>query len=413
MAQPDSETMVAAPEPRRSASRLRVAHVSGESGPRSANGVSRAVWHLANAQRALGHDVEVTTDTTSAVAPSSQAAEQAAEKVPPRRPRLLNDMRLAARFRGDTDGLLRLVTAFGPDIVHLHSIHLPVNVSLAKQLHVAGVPYCVTVHGGLFGRRRGRLKKAAFWWLWERRYLNQARFVHALTEDEAADLRSCGITAEIVVAPNGIALDQLPRVSNPRALFDLLPDIAGRRVFMFMGRLDPLQKGLDLLLEAFGRAKVSDSRLVLLGPDSKNGRATLTRLVGRLGLESSVIFLDAAGPERCADLLAGADVFVHPSRWEGVSLAVLEAAAWERPCLLTHAADPMGALGAAGAAVVVDPTVESLSEGIRALSRLDRDQLADMGRRAASIVGHTFQWSSAASALIEAYREPGERARRH
>jgi poly(glycerol-phosphate) alpha-glucosyltransferase len=411
MAPPDSET-IGPPGPRRPNGRLRVAHVSGESGPRSANGVSRAVWHLANAQRALGHDVEVTTDAPSTAATSSKAV-AAVKNVPQRRPRLLNDMRLAARFRGDTDGLLRVVTAFGPDIVHLHSIHLPVNVSLARQLQLAGVPYCVTVHGGLFGRRRGRLKKAAFWWLWERSYLNQAQFVHALTEDEAADLRSCGITAEIVVAPNGIALDQLPRPANPGALFDLLPDIAGHRVFMFMGRLDPLQKGLDLLLEAFGRAKVADSRLVLLGPDSKNGRSTLSRLVGRFGLESSVVFLDAAGPERCADLLAGADVFVHPSRWEGVSLAVLEAAAWERPCLLTHAADPMGALGAAGAAVVVDPTVESLSEGIRVLSHLDRDKLTDMGRRAASIVGSTFQWSSAASALIEAYRQPGERARRH
>jgi len=36
-----------------------------------------------------------------------------------------------------------------------------------------------------------------------------------------------------------------------------------------------------------------------------------------------------------------------------MSLAVLEAAGWEKPCLLTPAADLNGALGQAGAAVVV------------------------------------------------------------
>jgi glycosyltransferase involved in cell wall biosynthesis len=321
---------------------------------------------------------------------------------------LPKDIAVAMTFRHVLDNLVRDVMQFRPDVVHLHSIHLPANVSLAKHLRREKVPYCVTVHGGLFGRQRGRIKKSIFWWLSERAYLDDALFVHALTEHEAADLKSCGIKSDVVVVPNGIDLSSLPRARNRNALVERLPELAGKRIFLYMGRLDPVQKGLDLLIQAFARADIGSSRLVLLGPDSKDGRAGLRKMITQLGLESRVTMLDEEGPERCADLLAGAEVFVHSSRWEGVSLAVLEAAAWERACLLTHAADPMGAIGAAGGAVVVAATVEGLTEGIRRLARADRDHLADMGRRAAVVVERTFQWSSAASALVNAYRRSGD-----
>jgi glycosyltransferase involved in cell wall biosynthesis len=261
----------------------------------------------------------------------------------------------------------------------------------------------VTVHGGFFGRRYGRLKKTAFWWLYERRYLNDALFVHALTTDEAEDLAACGVRSRIVVAPNGIDVDTLAYPSNPRALFGIAPELIGQRVFMFMGRLYPEQKGLDLLVQAFARANVANARLVLLGPDWKNGRATLQRMVRSLGIESRVVFLEAASPERCADLVAGADVFVHPSRWEGVSLAVLEAAAWKKACLLSRPADPMGALQAGGGALIVDLTPESLAAGIRALSQADPAELRGMGDRARAVVTSRFRWSYAAKALVEAY----------
>ena len=56
------------------------------------------------------------------------------------------------------------VLAWQPDIVHFHSVHIPQNVALAAHLGRAGIPYCVTVHGGLFraALRRGRLKKTLF-----------------------------------------------------------------------------------------------------------------------------------------------------------------------------------------------------------------------------------------------------------
>jgi glycosyltransferase involved in cell wall biosynthesis len=392
---------------------LRVAHITGQSGPHFANGVSRAIYHLIGSERAFGHDVVAVSDqeeTTSDVVASGRGSavdrpsagrhiDQSA------RPGYVPlEVRLIPRLRKGFDTLVRRLTEFRPSIVHLHSIHVYQNVSLGRYLRHVGVPYCVTVHGGLFGRRHGRLKKAAFWWLCERAYLNGALFVHALSTDEATDLKACGVTAPIVVAPNGIDLDALPRAVDSDALFTLVPALIGHRIFLFMGRLDPVQKGLDLLIEAFARADQADARLVLLGPDWKNGRAKLQEMVNRLGLGSKVVFLEPANPQRCADLVAGADVFVHASRWEGVSLSVLEAAAWGKASLLTRAADPIGALGAGGGALTVEATVDGLADGIRALSQVEREELTAMGRRAESVVSRTFRWSGAAKTLLDAYR---------
>ena len=298
--------------------------------------------------------------------------------------------------------------------MHLHSIHVPENISLSRHLRSAHVPYCVTIHGGLShpAQQRGRMKKTALWWLGERQYLDNALFIHALTCEEAKDIRAYGVQAPTVVVPNGIDAGSLPRPDDRRALFALAPELAGHRVFMFMGRVAPIQKGLDLLVQGLSLANIPDCRLVLLGPDWRGGRASLECLVERLGLRSQVMFLDGESPQRCADLMAGADVFVHTSRWEGMSLAVLEAAVWEKPCLLTPAADPNGAIGRAGGAVVVDGTPEGIADGLRRVCSLDRSELLAMGQRAHCTVVNQFTWNRTATSLIEAYQHGRGLARR-
>lgn len=378
---------------------LRLMHLAGNSGPHAANGVGRAVYHLASAQRALGHEVGVISEQAGHIDEHHAQAVGLS-------PLLEAKVQLARRARHVSPALVRELLDNPPDIVHLHSIHVPENVSLSRHLRRAHVPYCVTIHGGLSrpAQRRSRMKKRAMWWLGERQYLENALFIHALTCEEAKDIRAYGVTAPIVVAANGIDAQGLPRPGDRAALFARAPELVGRRVFMFMGRVAPIQKGLDLLVHGWSLANIPDCRLVFLGPDWRDGRASLECLVTRLGLRPQVLFLDSESPQGCADLLAGADVFVHTSRWEGMSLAVLEAAVWEKPCMLTQAADPNHALGRAGAAVIVDQTPESIAEGLRVLCGLDRAELSALGRRAHCTVVTQFTWNRAAATLIEAYR---------
>jgi glycosyltransferase involved in cell wall biosynthesis len=355
------------------------------------------VYHVAHAQRALGHDVGIVCEV------AEHLDEHYARTVTQASP-LFARARLALSIRQPAPTLVSEIIDYRPDVVHLHSTHVPEHISLARHLRSAEVPYCVTTHGGLHNQRRGRVKKRALWWLGEREYMNHALFIHAITREEARDIATYGVTAPVLVAPNGIDLRSLPRTENPTALVARLPELAGHRVFMFMGRIAPIQKGLDLLLQGLALADIPDCRLVFLGPDWRGGRATLEPLVDRLGVRSQVTFLDSETPQRCADLIAGADVFVHTSRWEGMSLAVLEAAGWEKPSLLTRAADPNGTLGQTGAAVVVDDTPDAVADGLREMAALDRDTLLAMGQRAHHTVATRFTWDQTAATLIEAYR---------
>lgn len=376
---------------------LRIVHVGGASGRNATNGVGRAVYALSEAQRALGHDAGLVNERAEHF--DDHHSEHAR-----RSPFAAAREHLRRRTRQVSQALVDELLDFRPDIVHLHSIHVPENVLLSRHVRRANVPYCVTVHGGLCraAQQGSRIRKTALWWLGEREYLDHAIFVHALTREEALDIEAYGVKAPIVVAPNGIDAPALPRAKDPSALFAVAPQLAGHRVFLFMGRFAWLQKGLDLLLHGLSLANVPDSRLVLLGPDWKDGHAHLEHLVDRLGLRSQVVFLGQQAAQRCADLVAGADVFVHTSRWEGMSLSVLEAAVWEKPCLLTRAADPNDALGQSGGALVVEPTPESIADGLRALSTRNRTTLAMMGHQARATVVNRFTWNHTATTLIEA-----------
>jgi glycosyltransferase involved in cell wall biosynthesis len=90
------------------------------------------------------------------------------------------------------------------------------------------------------------------------------------------------------------------------------------------------QKGLDVLLEAFPAVleRAPAARLVVAGR-AGNQTPRLQRTAARLGLRSRVSFLGVRID--VPELLCAADVFVVPSRWEGLGSILLEAMALEAP----------------------------------------------------------------------------------
>jgi glycosyltransferase involved in cell wall biosynthesis len=118
-----------------------------------------------------------------------------------------------------------------------------------------------------------------------------------------------------------------------------------------------------------------------------------------------VVFAGPAFGQRKIDLVRSTDVFVHTSRWEaGVPFSVLEAAALERPCLLTTAVDPGLTLQRTGAALVVAPTIDAIAAGLREMSAKSPSALRAMGRRAREVVTSEFSWSRTAGIIVDAYR---------
>ena len=371
---------------------MRIAHVMrGRCNPESSSGIDRVVYDLSRAQAALGHEVAVFAMT--------------------RKPALPIEGVQVVTHPGSTWGLVlsgslgERLRGWKPDVTHIHSLYDPANTALGSRLQRWRMPYVVTPHGALapYVLRNRPLLKKTYRALFERSYLNHAAFVHSLTDQE--DLGAYGITAPVVRAPNGVNLADVPAQFDEMIIRRRFPAARGKRVFVALGRLDPVHKGLDLLIRAFSSDTTAHLPLflVLVGPDHGDSRVRLERMVREAHAEDRVVFWGAARGREKFDLLAAADVFVQASRWEGISMAVLEALAVATPCLLSTAADPLGSVAAGDAGLVTAPDVDALAAAVAAYARMSEGELRARGERGRAVAEAQFEWKGIAESLVHAY----------
>jgi glycosyltransferase involved in cell wall biosynthesis len=390
---------------------MRVAHfLLGRSNPESSNGVDKTVHFVSTSQASLGHEVAVFS--MSHLPPVPVPGVEVRAFVPRRLPFRLpigRSGRLPPRFALTLpERLVPDLLQWAPDIVHFHSVHVPEAVWLGRRLYRAGVPYCVTPHGALVfeARRRRWVRKAAFSVLFERSYLRRASFLHAVSQVEADGLMDQGHRNRVVLARNCIDPKIVPERLDRALLTRRFPQLRGRRLVLYLGRLDPRHKGIDLLLQAWSRIHVRRGMaLVLVGPDWRGGRAQLHTLVRELRIADSVLFVPPVSGSEKWSVIAGADVFVHASRWEGTAFAVLEAMSVAKPVLVTEAADPDGLVSRYGAGLVVQADAGSIAIGLEEVARVEQEDLREMGIRARRLVTRKFRWEDTARTLLTAYGE--------
>ncbi|MBI2827320.1 MAG: glycosyltransferase [Planctomycetia bacterium] len=212
--------------------------------------------------------------------------------------------------------------AWQPHIVQTFLYHANLIGRMAARR--AAVPYVVC------GIRVAEQRRGVRLWVDRRGDRLVDRYV-CVSQAVADFSRARGLPAEkLVVIPNGIEVAKYDNI-EPVAPADLgLPP--GRRLVAYIGRLDR-QKGLDWML-ANARLwldRLPRHDLVLVGDGPQ--RAELERSVRRLGIDKRVHFTgwrsDVPG------ILAGSELLVLPSRWEGMPNVVLEAMASRQPVLCT------------------------------------------------------------------------------
>ncbi|GAP17881.1 glycosyltransferase [Levilinea saccharolytica] len=140
----------------------------------------------------------------------------------------------------------------------------------------------------------------------------------------------------IVVIPNAVALPPLPSAAERQRQRASWFSDPTRPILMSVGRFSP-PKGQADLLQAFAqlRERLPQAALVFVGDGET--RAAVEAQAGQLGLSDDVRFLGARSDVPA--LLPLADVFVSPSHWEGLSVALLEALAAGLPIVATKVGD--------------------------------------------------------------------------
>jgi glycosyltransferase involved in cell wall biosynthesis len=299
--------------------------------------------------------------------------------------------------------LARLVPTV--DIVHTQ---LPFNyptVATGSAARKLGKPLFFNQRGDFDARRLAyrALKKKLFLRWFEMPNLRYATGLVALTRHEEASFRALGLTNPVHVIPNGIDVAKFRQQATPEvdAEFGIPPSA---QVVLFLGRLHSV-KGADKLLEAFisVQGAIPNAVLVMAGPDEHQIEAQSKELVESAGLKHRVLFPGAVSGDRKANLLARADLFCLPSDAEGFSMAVLEAMA-SRTALLLSPGCYFPESEAAGASMVVEPTVENLGRSLVELLSAP-PHLAEMADRALELVRRNYTWDSVADKLLAAYED--------
>ncbi|MDX1662013.1 MAG: glycosyltransferase [Gemmatimonadota bacterium] len=281
----------------------------------------------------------------------------------------------------------------GSDLLVLHSAWALHNIRAGKVARESGIPYLLEPRGAYDPRilHRKRALKRAWWWLWERRLVHEARAIHVFFEDEVDHLRKLGYEGDVVVAPNGVEIHD-----------EFQWDGGSGGYVLWYGRFDPEHKGVDLLLRAMARLAADERpELRLHGPDSRlGGKQEMRQLVRELGLEAWVTIGEPVYGDVKYGLLSRAAGFVYPSRWEAFGNAPAEAASVGVPVLVTPY--PLGEhLASRGAAHRVEATPADLAEGLR---RLLRDDAARLGHRGRDVIREDFSWESVARSWLEQVR---------
>lgn len=136
-----------------------------------------------------------------------------------------------------------------------------------------------------------------------------------------------------------------------------------------VGRLSA-QKGQDRLLRAVARLDRPEVRVVLAGDGPEDG--ALRDLAAELGLADRVTFAGRVDPR---PLYASATVVAMPSRWEGMSVALLEAMATGNAVVTTRVGGA-GVLDEAGFLVAGETEEAVVSELAATLDKLLADPVA-------------------------------------
>jgi glycosyltransferase involved in cell wall biosynthesis len=301
--------------------------------------------------------------------------------------------------RREVTALARFVRAVRPDVVHLHSS----KAGLIGRLAVRGrVPTVFQPHAWSF-HAAGRASRAALAWeRWASRWTDVTLCVSEGERDEAI---ARGIGGDLRVIANGIDLQRYtPASPERRAEARQALGIGDRhRLVVTPGRLSE-QKGQDVLLRAWPgiRRRHPAARLALVGD------GPLRRKLRPLA-DASVRFVgNVADVDRW---LHAADLVVLPSRWEGLSLAMLEAMACGRSVITTAVAGARDALADGGGAVVPVGDPARLAEAIE--ERLANEDLVRFEEeQARKIVEARFDVERATSAIATTYIEIARSARR-
>ena len=298
-------------------------------------------------------------------------------------------------------GLIRLFQRHRIDVIHSHEFTMAVYGAAAAQ--VLELPHVITMHGGFKACKALRRRVALRWAM---RNSDHTVMVSKATAHQFASELGTDET-RFTVVPNGVPM----RVGDARAVRKEF-GVTDECVLLAVGTLER-HKGHEVLLRALaslGSDIQVPWKLVVAGGRGGDQHEHLLTLVKSFKMEGRVHIVTNRNDVH--DLLAMADVFVMPSLWEGLPMALLEAMLAGKPVVASATAGiPEAVVDGRDGFLVPPGDVSELAAALRIILT-DPKRRAALADAAAARAGREFTVATMADAYERLYRSRKSPSRR-
>ncbi len=236
----------------------------------------------------------------------------------------------------------RYLQAFTPDLIHIH--HLKPLFNLYKNpLEKPDVPVLYTLHGAHIRKytfKKGVFHRPAYFSRYHlEKYLFRRvnRLITVCQSDLELVRKIYGLQNAIYI-PNGVDVQKLMdsfhlQKAEMRQKYGLREKSL---LFLTVARFD-FVKGYDVLMQAISSIKEQlknyDVQFIFVGEGAEFRR--MQKFVTHHSLKNLVVFIKRLHP--VYDILIASDVFILPSRWEGMPFVLLEAGYFKLPVIVSSA----------------------------------------------------------------------------
>ncbi len=284
-----------------------------------------------------------------------------------------------------------------PDLVVFHEIYIKEYPFIARKLKKRGIPYIIIPHGSLTeqAQKRKRLKKIAGNLLLFNSYIKNAAAIQYLSEGE---MEKSHFENQNFIGTNGVKIGNAKKTAFSET----------ETTMIYIGRLEYLTKGLDLLLEAvsicgelFRENKV---HFAIYGPNFADEHKTIQDAICKYQINDIVTVNGAISGEEKEKALLSADIFVQTSRSEGMSMGILEALRYGIPALVTEGTNLAGFVQQYDCGWSCKTDAHSIAKAFRQ-AIFEKQLYAAKSANARQAVINRFSWDNIAKETIDEYKE--------
>ena len=285
-----------------------------------------------------------------------------------------------------------------PDIVIFHSIYFLLYIPFVISLWLKKIPYAIQLHGALSAEnyKVSHKKKLIANFLFYNRFIKQAKSIIYLNINEYKKSIVKEINPNYTIIPNGCDL-----ISDNHIKQEPNDPIK----IVYIGRIERVHKGLDILLDAIELISNSDSgkkvRFTFYGDGSDSEVIWFKEQIKQVDQ-----IAEYKGPiygKQKELAIRESDIFILTSRSEGMPMGVLEALSYGLPCILTPETNIGEEVKIANAGWLTDTNADQIASVInKSISEylIEHDSL----RHNAIRLSNKYNWEDIATFSVDEYQ---------